>query len=118
MYDFRKERFPRFPFLDDFSSFRMRFSGFHFFSMVQIIKRYGFVVYPINRRPVCTNQIGGIPLGRATQIPEIRAASITQNTDIRNAQNNLVLSLTCESSLEQDLCHIGLQHCAASRGDN
>ena len=43
-------------FLDDFSSFRMRFSGFHFFSLVQIIKRYGFVVYPTNRRPVRTNQ--------------------------------------------------------------
>ena len=38
--------------------------------------------------------IGGIPLGRAAQIPEIRAASITQNTDIQNAQNNLTLSLT------------------------
>ena len=25
--------------------------------MVQIIKRYGFVVYPTNRRPVCTNHI-------------------------------------------------------------
>jgi len=29
--------------------------------MVQIIKRYGFVVYPTNRRPVCTNQVLGIP---------------------------------------------------------
>ena len=35
----------------------MRFSGFHFFSLVQIIKRYGFVVYPTNRRPVRTNHL-------------------------------------------------------------
>ena len=39
-------------FLDDLSPFRMRFSGFHFFSVVQIIKQCGFVVYPTNRRPV------------------------------------------------------------------
>ena len=31
-------------FLYYFPSSRMRFSGFHFYSMVQIIKRYGFVI--------------------------------------------------------------------------
>ena len=44
-------------FLDDFLSFRMRFSGFHFLSTVQIIKRCGFVVYPTNGRPPRTNQV-------------------------------------------------------------
>ena len=42
--------------LDDFSSFRMRFSGFLFHSPVQIIKRCGFVVYPTNGRTPRTNQ--------------------------------------------------------------
>ena len=49
-------RLSRLLFSDDFSSFRMRFSGFHFLSTVQIIKRCGFVVYPTNGRPPRTNQ--------------------------------------------------------------
>ena len=49
-------RLSRLLFSDDFSSFRMRFSGFHFLSKVQIIKRCGFVVYPTNGRPPRTNQ--------------------------------------------------------------
>ena len=51
-------RLSRLLFSDDFSSFRMRFSGFHFHSLVQISKRCGFVVYPTNGRPPRTNQNG------------------------------------------------------------
>jgi len=50
----------------------MRFSGFHFFSMVQIIKRYGFVVYPTNRRPVCTNQLKEAHAGGGTTMSVFR----------------------------------------------
>ena len=49
-------RLNRLLLLDDFSSFRMRFSGFLFHSPVQIIKRCGFVVYPTNGRTPRTNQ--------------------------------------------------------------
>ena len=43
--------------------------------------------------------IGGRPLGRATQVPKVTAASLTQNTDIQLAQNNLTLSLSFSINL-------------------
>ena len=77
--------------------------------MVQIIKRYGFVVYPTNRRPVCTNQVPAWSHGRGARDSEAMAAGgpWTVATLFLKSSGSLSLSLREEEEEEELFVFIG-----------
>ena len=70
----------------------MRFSGFHFLSTVQIIKRCGFLVYPTNGRPNRTNQTLKCPRSPGTR-GAARACAAERRTASSRRQASTALGL-------------------------